>query len=65
MYVQGMRALYAFEGYVVSQIKMDPFVAEVKLRRDRRAPAATRPACDKRVKTYDPGSPRLVRPAGE
>jgi transposase len=36
MYVQGMRALYAFEGCVVSEIKMDPFIAEVKLRRDRR-----------------------------
>lgn len=36
MYVQGVRALYAFAGYVVDEIKMEPFIAEVKLRPDRR-----------------------------
>jgi hypothetical protein len=44
MYVQGIRALFAFEGYVVSKITMSGEVVQVNLRRDRRFRLAC-PAC--------------------
>lgn len=36
MYVQGIRALYTFSGYVVEAVSMEPYLAEVQLRLDRR-----------------------------
>ena len=36
MFVHGIRELYRFDGYVVDQMSVEPFLAEVKLRRDER-----------------------------
>jgi len=44
MYVHGIRALFAFEGYVVSKITMSGDLVQVNLRRDRRFRLAC-PAC--------------------
>jgi len=44
MYVHGIRALFAFEGYVVSKITMSGDVVQVNLRRDKRFRLAC-PAC--------------------
>jgi len=62
MYVEGFRELYGFAGYVVKQARIDPAIAHVTLRRDKRF--ALRCSQCQGPMTFSREVPQMVRDLG-